>query len=168
MSSTSPDLQIVPTLVEKSIINSLKIQVSTDVKVKTNTTRQVVSNYSINCLSTLGMKSSAYTGILSLAFPEKTYLELLHRMIGEKYPAVDPNNSDGSSEILNIIYANARKDINAQGFNFEPAIPSTIVGKNLELSSSATDGNAFFFEVSSDAGAFLVILGLKGTGTKPK
>lgn len=155
------DPQIIPAIIEKSIIASLKIQVNTDVKVQTSTAKDVIKKYSIDCLSTLNMKSPDILGTLSLAFPEKTYLELLNRMIGEKYPKVDASNSDGSSEILNIIYANARKEINTKGFNFDPAIPSTVVGKQIEMSTSATDGLAYFFEASSDVGSFLVIVGLK-------
>lgn len=166
--SSVGDLKVVPEIIEKSIVSSLKIQVNTEVNVQTGTSKDVVKKYSIDCLSTLSMKSSAYVGSLNLAFPEKTYLELLNRMIGEKYPTIDASNSDGASEILNIIFANARKEINTKGFNFEPAIPSTVIGKQIALSSSATDGNSYFFETSCDAGPFLVILGLKQVSATAK
>lgn len=159
---TPLDVKVIPGHIEQSIIKSFKVQINTEVKVSTTAQKETVfKKYNFECVSTLHMKSASLIGTLSLAFPEKTYLEVLFRMIGEKYEAVDPSNSDGASEILNIIYANARKDINNDGFNFEPAIPSTITGKQLAVSSAATEGVSIFFECLSGAGQFLVILGIK-------
>jgi CheY-specific phosphatase CheX len=54
-------------------------------------------------------------------------------MIGEKHAAVTPENADACGELLNIIYASARVKINEAGFDFQPAIPTTVSGSRISL-----------------------------------
>ncbi|MFN7727770.1 MAG: chemotaxis protein CheX [Bdellovibrio sp.] len=158
----SGKIKAIPAHIDKSIVNAFHVQLSTKAQVRNLSMKpETAELYSIDCLSTLPMKSSGYAGSLSIGFPEKTYFKLIEQMLGEKIDKITVENADAASEILNIVYASARKDINEDGFDFEPSFPTAIIGQNLAMSKSALSGHGLFFQCSSDLGDFLVLLALR-------
>lgn len=156
------DVKIIPPCFTTSIQEAFRIQVSTNAKVKNITMDQaVIKNYSLECMSTMSIKAAGYVGSLCLGFSSSTYLAILEKLWGEKVAAVTPENADASSELLNIIFASARKNINEQGFSFEPALPTTVVGNNLSLAKANLQGHTLCFECESEIGNFLLLLSLK-------
>lgn len=160
-----PDISKIPGHVSKAIVNAFGVQLSCKVSaVKMSLDHSTLDKYSIDCVSTLAMRSSTVLGLLCLGFPKATFLGVVEKMIGEKAEAVTSDNSDASSEILNIVFSSARKPINEDGFDFDPAIPTTLIGSNLSLAKSNLTGQSLFFECTSEIGPFLVVLALKHKG----
>lgn len=158
----SGKIKAIPGHIDKSIVNAFRIQLSCKAQVQNLSMKpEVAQNYSIDCLSTLPMKSTNYVGSLSIGFPEKTYFKLIEQMLGEKIDQITAENADAASEILNIVYASARKNINEDGFDFEPSFPTAITGQNLIMSKSALSGHGLFFQCNSDLGEFLILLALR-------
>lgn len=159
---TSSDIKIVPVCFEKSVIKAFEIQLSSKVTVKSISMKsEATADMSIGCMSTVTIQSSSLTGALAIAFPVPTFLALLERMLDEKADAVTAENADAAGEMLNIIYATGRKDINESGFNFATAIPSTVFGQTLALSKSNLAGTALYFDCDCDLGRFVVMLSLR-------
>jgi CheY-specific phosphatase CheX len=90
----------------------------------------------LDVLSVIGLKSSDYTGSASIGFSSLTFLNILEKLLGEKATELTSENCDASGELLNIIYCSARKNINEKNLNFESAIPSTVIGKNLSIANA--------------------------------
>lgn len=107
------------------------------------------------------LQSKNLEGNLSLAFPKETFFALLKRMLDETTDEITAENSDASGEMLNIIYSTGRKEINEAGFDFTPAIPSTVFGKYLALSKSNISGIALYSDCVCDLGRFAVMLSLR-------
>lgn len=157
-----PSITIIPPLLEKSLQNAFRVMLTADAKIaRLSMDAAVIDKYRIDCLSTLSLNSSTLVGTLSLGFGSATFLALLTAMLGEPYTEITPENSDAASEMLNIVYANARKEMNEAGFDFEPAIPTTVIGSSMHLAKSNLSGQALFFEGESDLGPFLMTLSLK-------
>lgn len=160
--SNLPDSHILVCL-QQAVVDTLKTQLSCNATVSAAivqgpTARQADSAFEI--ISVMGIKSSRHIGSLAIAFPKETFLGILESMLGEKHTEISDKNSDASSEILNIIYASARAKINEGGFDFQPAIPSTICGSNIWL--PAGQFNEFVrFDCSSDRGNFLLAFAVK-------
>jgi CheY-specific phosphatase CheX len=51
-------------------------------------------------------------------------------MLGETYSELNQENMDGAGELLNIVYASARAQINQAGYDFLPALPILVSGNN--------------------------------------
>lgn len=152
----------IPPCIQTAIIDTFKIQLSTAATVKSiQMNKSDITAHSIEVMSVLGLKSPDFVGTIALGFPKETFLNVLERMLGEKHSEISPEIADACSEILNIVFSSARKNINESGFNFEPSIPSTISGQSLKLAQSSLVGNSLFFDCTSDAGSFIAILSLK-------
>lgn len=160
--TTALNITIIPPLLEKSLKNAFKVMMNADVKIaRMGMDASVATKFRIDCLSTLTLHSSTLIGTLSIGFGSPAFLGILSAMLGEPYTEITPDNSDASSELLNIVYANSRKEMNEAGFDFEPSIPTTVVGSSLQLAKSNLAGQALIFECESDFGAFLMTLSLK-------
>ena len=85
----------------------------------------------------VGVISSGFRGTISLSLSEKAFLALISKMLGEKYTAIDDENKDAIAELLNIIFGAAKKILNEEGMNIQPAIPTIVRGKNHSLSHHA-------------------------------
>ena len=165
----SVDIKKIPACVERAMIHAFKVQLSTNANVASMTMHPDPSKIgSMDCLSTIMLASTALTGSLSLGFSTPTFLKVLEKMIGETYSEITSENCDASSEILNIIYGQARREINECGFDFELGIPSTVIGKNLAIAKSNLSGQVLFFNCSSELGDFVVVLSLKVRPTTPQ
>lgn len=96
-----------------------------------------------------------FTGQVSLCFPEKVFLGLMERMLGEPFPEITPELRDGAAEILNIIYGQAKVALNQSGPPVEMAIPAVIHGDALK-SRSAGGGKVFVLPFASEVGEFRI------------
>lgn len=82
----------------------------------------------------VGVVSSGFRGTISLSLSDHAFLTLISKMLGEKYTAVDDENKDAIAELLNIIFGAAKKVLNENGMNIQPAIPTIVRGRNHSLS----------------------------------
>lgn len=165
---SNPDIKAIPPCVSSAISMTFDVQFSMAAKVKAMSMNiESIKGIEIDCLSTLSLESSKYLGTLAVGFPKHTLLKLLESMFGETFEDLTPENSDASGEILNIIYGSGRKLINEAGFDFKPALPTTVLGTGLALAKSHLTGTALFYDCLSDAGPFLVILSLKTKAPVP-
>lgn len=156
---------VIPIFLQQAIVDAFSVQLNLPAKVTVATTSAEEASRatsSLDVLSIMGVKCSGFTGSLALGFPKATFLQVLESMLGEKHDSINNQNADACSEILNIIYASARVKINNEGFDFQPAIPSTICGKEISLPSGQY--NSFMkFTCETPKGSFLMAFSLKRT-----
>lgn len=146
----------IPGFIRQAILDTFKTQASLDVNIASvATVKAGEAAGPVDCLSVMGFKSSEHTGSLSLWFPKPTFLAILERMLGEKYADINAENMDAAGEFLNIIYASARLKINQSGFDFQPAIPTTVCGKELSVVSGA-HAQVMRLNCESELGPFTV------------
>jgi CheY-specific phosphatase CheX len=146
----------IPAFIRQAILDTFKVQANLDVTIgSVATVKSSEPAGPVDCLSVLGIKSSEHTGSLSLWFPKPTFLAILERMLGEKFTDITPDNVDACGEFLNIIYASARLNINQAGFDFQPAIPTTVSGKELSVVSGA-QAQVMRLSCESELGPFTI------------
>jgi CheY-specific phosphatase CheX len=162
----SDQIKFIPVCLQNSIQEAFKVQVGESLDVTATTMsgpEAIKAASSLDLVSVMGIQCTGFVGSLSLAFPQATYLGVLEKMLGEKYTEINSENADACSELLNIIYASARKDINEKGFDFQPAIPSTISGRDVSLPLGQFTSFMRFSCVCKQ-GPFLMAFSLKRTG----
>lgn len=169
-----PDVKIIPPAIGEAVAKCFEVQLSSpppamavtleSVRGANNAPKQniaTIAKHPVDCMSTVIMQCSTLTGSLSLGFPTATFLKAFEKMLGERIEQIDSNNSDACGELLNIIFSGARRTMNEAGFDFQSAIPSTIVGKGLLLSNANLAGHVLVYDCSSEIGPFHVFLSLK-------
>lgn len=153
------DPQIIPMSIRNSIVETFHTMAQDKAEFVSVTTEDSSFAPGQGIVSLISAKSDQFNGTVALYFPAETYVPLMNKILGETQNAITDGNADGASEFLNIIYASARNKINEAGFNFVPAIPSTLKGQNLELPKSG-GAKLTKFNCKCSFGPFLVAISL--------
>lgn len=103
----------------------------------------------------IAMNSDAYLGSMAITFTAKCYLEIINAMIGESYVVIDDSNKRAVGEFCNQIFSGAKRKLNENGHNIQPAIPMVVSGKDHTLQHSA-DGYVFVIEFTTIHGPFWI------------
>jgi chemotaxis protein CheX len=93
----------------------------------------------VDIAGTVGIWSDKFKGSIYVCFPEKTYLLIMGKMLGEEYTSITSDIEDGAGEMMNIIFGFAKKVLNERGHNLEKALPGVIVGGGLKVSQVGKD-----------------------------
>ena len=129
---------IIPKSLMEAILSSFQVQATTAVELLGATAIAPGRDPHIDIAATIGIRSSGYSGILALCFPQATFLGVINKMLAEQYQAINEENSDAAGELLNIIYGSARVKFNDGGHDFSPAIPTVVFGNDINISHGST------------------------------
>ena len=102
----------------------------------------------------IGLTGSA-TGSLALSFTEGAICKIVSNMLGEDINIVNDNIKDAVGEITNMISGVARKNLEAEGFYIQAAIPTVVAGKNHSI-SHVMGGPSLIIPFEIDEGTFVV------------
>ena len=111
----------------------------------------------------IAMNSDRFIGSFAICLQESLALKIYENMIGTALPSINDDIKDAVSELTNVIFGTAKRDLNADGHTISPAIPSVISGKGHEIRHSAT-GVCFTVPFESPYGACIVecVISMKG------
>lgn len=102
----------------------------------------------------IGLTGSA-TGSLAVSFSEEAILKIVSNMLGENIKTMDSDIKDAVGEITNMISGVARKNLEAEGFNIQAAIPTVVSGKNHSI-AHVLGGPSLIIPFEIDDGTFVV------------
>jgi CheY-specific phosphatase CheX len=156
-----------PAFLRKAIGDTFGIQIGlpVDLDIREIDGTTAPQEISVDCMSVLGLQSDKFQGTVAIGFPKASFLAILEKMVGEVHAEIDVSNSDASGEILNIIYGDFRKKLNALGYEFQPAIPSTVLGTGMSLFQNKAQ-YVLSVKGSSSLGPFVVSLTLMAVAPK--
>lgn len=103
----------------------------------------------------IGLVSEAFCGSVVISFPEKTFLAVMSRMLGENYQSISPELESGAGELTNIIFGQAKISLNEKGYGIKTALPSVVTGKDHSL-ASAVKGVTVVVPFKTEVGDFFV------------
>jgi chemotaxis protein CheX len=103
----------------------------------------------------IGLVSESFSGNVVISFPKQTFLNIMSKMLGETYPDLTPELTDGAAELLNIIFGQAKIALNAKGYGIKTALPSVVSGKDHAVHTK-TGGTSVVVPFESDSGNFFV------------
>ncbi len=102
-----------------------------------------------------GMVGEKAKGSLAISFTEEAILSIASRMLGEEISSMDETIADVVGEITNIVVGGTKRALVEQGYTFDMAIPSTVIGKDHSI-FHRTDGPIMIVPFETDAGKFFV------------
>jgi chemotaxis protein CheX len=103
----------------------------------------------------IGMVGEQTRGSMAISFTESAILHVASQMLGEKLERIDETVSDMVGEITNMVTGGAKKLLAEQGYTFDMAIPTTVVGKNHTIRHK-TVGPAVIVPFKTSAGNFFI------------
>lgn len=118
-------------------IETLKIQAQIEAKAGAPFKKAARDSLSGDISGVIGLVSDHFTGSVVISFPEKTFLAIINKMLGENYTQLTPEIQDGAAELTNIIFGFAKRDLNEKGYGIKMAIPSVVSGKDHSISNNS-------------------------------
>jgi chemotaxis protein CheX len=103
----------------------------------------------------IGIVSESFNGAVIISFPEKTFLKVMSGMLGEEYTEVTKEIVDGTGEIINMIFGQAKVVLNEKGYGIKTALPSVVSGKDHSLTTK-TNGPVVIVPFESNVGDFFI------------
>lgn len=103
----------------------------------------------------VAMNSSKFVGSMAVCFQKDCYLSIVGRMLGETYEELDEEIQDAIGELCNQIFGLTKLELNKQGNDIQPAIPSVVVGQNHTL-RHMIPGVCLAVKFKTDVGTFVV------------
>lgn len=96
--------------------------------------KQDSDSTSVDLAGVLSFSSEKYTGIVTLCFGSEVFLKLYEKITGEKHQEINDEIEDAAGELLNIIYGQARIELNQLDNGiFGKAIPTVLAGSGLKV-----------------------------------
>jgi len=139
---------------------TLKVQCSVEASAGKPFYKGQEEQKSVEIAGIIGLASKVFAGSIAICFPKNVFLMVMSRMMGEEYTEINDEVRDGASELLNIIYGQAKKVLNEKGYGIEKAIPTVINGNDLKthymtkdkviVLPFTTDNGDFYIEISAE------------------
>lgn len=136
-------------------IHVLKVQAQTEAKAGQVYMKKPGDQLVGDISGVIGIVSDTFTGSVLISFPEKTFLKVLSRMLGDEITVIDKDSSDGAGELTNMIFGQAKLSLNEKGYGIKTAIPSVVTGKDHHL-KGLTQGPVMVLPFETDIGKFFV------------
>ncbi len=103
----------------------------------------------------IGMIGEKTRGSLALTFTGAAIRFITSRMLGEEQTALDETVADMVGEITNMVTGGAKRVLSEQGYSFDLAIPTTIIGKD-HMIYHKTHGPIIVIPFEVDGGKFFI------------
>lgn len=102
----------------------------------------------------IGLTGSA-AGSLALSFSEGAILKIVSNMLGEDIKTINGDIKDAVGEITNMVSGVARKNLEAEGFYVQAAIPTVVSGKDHSI-AHVMGGPSLIIPFEINEGVFVV------------
>ena len=81
----------------------------------------------------INLTCSSFSGTISLCFQKDVFLKTYEALVGESHDSINDEVKDAAGELLNMIYGQAKTELNKKGYQLEKALPTVVAGEGLEL-----------------------------------
>ncbi|MEO5357410.1 MAG: chemotaxis protein CheX [Nitrospirae bacterium YQR-1] len=106
------------------------------------------------------------SGSIAITFTEQAILHIASKMLGEEMKEMNDEISDMVGEITNMVSGGGRKVLAEDGYKFNMATPTTIVGKNHTITHKSK-GKIVLVPFETTAGPFFVEICFDDENNKP-
>lgn len=114
----------------KATLSTFEVQCQTKLTAgKPHLKQKETSNLAI--VGVLTLDSEKLNGKISLCFSQKVFLEIYNKMFSEMHAEITDEIQDAAAELLNMIYGQAKVELNQVGHTFQRAFPSVVTGAKL-------------------------------------
>lgn len=124
----------------QSVVDVLKLQTSTEVKVLKPKLKSEYPVISFDIVAVISLQSDQFQGTIALCFPKPTYLRIYNSMLGESATEITEENRDAAGELLNMIFGMAKsKLMNDKQLSIQKAIPTVLSGEKITMQANSSE-----------------------------
>jgi chemotaxis protein CheX len=134
-------------------LETLKVQCSSSAQAGKPFIKGQGPTITTDIAAVIGLTSAAFSGSIAICFPQVVFLTIMERMLGEKNSTITKELEDGASELLNIIFGQAKRNLNQKGYAIQKAIPTIIRGQELQV-RHLTPSSTLVLPFQLDVGTF--------------
>lgn len=142
-----------------STIETLKTQCNVELKALKPFLSTTRPNVKGDIIGLITIKSESFNGVIAISMPEQTFLFAMGKMVCDTFTEITDEVASGATELLNIIYGNAKQNLNSQGYKLQKVIPSVIRGRGVSL-TNITSSPTLIIPFETEAGVFHIEIGL--------
>lgn len=136
-------------------LNTLKVQCGMEARPGKPFRKAGEEGVIVDIAGVIGITSPSFKGSISIAFPAKTFLGIMEKMLGEKFETITKDVEDGAGELLNMIYGAAKTVLNTKGYALEKALPSVVTGRGVHV-RQLTAAPIIVVPFETEVGAFQI------------
>jgi CheY-specific phosphatase CheX len=115
----------------------------------------------VSISASVNMISEELTGTLLFAFPQKTFLSITSKVLGEEFENISDENADFAGEILNMCFGASKTKLSqVKSVVLQPSIPSVVRGVDLKPAVS-TNHTRVGLMFGTEFGKFFAVLSFK-------
>ncbi len=145
-------------------LHTLKVQCNYPVVAEKARLLQPTDNLPVTICGIIGLVSNVFRGTVTLCLTDEVFLGMMSGMFNEKMDVITKELSDGTGEILNIIFGTAKTTLTNEGLSVEKAIPTVVRGVDIKV-NSLTGGNPTIVVPFTGAnGSFQLLISLDQKG----
>lgn len=112
-------------------------------------------------MGVLSLVSKVFQGSIALCFPATLFLVVCSKLFEEKQPTITGENAEVTGELLNLIFAQAKRMLNEkEGYQIQKAIPTVIHGSAIAIRHMSKDA-AVVLPFDTDAGPLYLEISLE-------
>jgi len=100
--------------------------------------------------------------LLAVSFTKPVIFELTKRLVGIEPTEIDDGVEDLVGDITNMVYGGAKTILDAEGYNFDMAIPNVIQELDLDI-DFPQDYMVAAVTFTTEVGEFYVMISFEGT-----
>lgn len=108
----------------------IEVQCHTSAKPSVPKIREKVPE-NVAIVGMMELESRGSRGRFLLSMNREAFFEVYQNMLGDKIESIGKDESDAVGEIVNIIYGQAKIDLNRRGFAFDRAFPTVFFGDKI-------------------------------------
>lgn len=90
----------------------------------------------VDITGVLAITSPFFKGHIAISFKKPVYESIIEKIMQESHSKLDPHDTNGAAEIINIIFGQTKAILNQKGYSIERAVPSVLTGKNNNLKNN--------------------------------
>lgn len=134
--------------------NTLAVQAETEIQPLKPFVKEGSGPYQVSIAGVISLISDHFSGSITLCFPAETFLAIYNKMFDEEHTEINEEIEDAAGEILNIIYGQAKAELNDQkGYQLKKAIPTVLTADKLKIRQQGP-GPVVVLPFDSQAGKF--------------
>ncbi len=141
-------------------LETLKVQCSSPATAEKPFLKGKGAEIVVDIAAVIGLTSQAFNGSIAICFPEIVFLSIMGRMLGETYTVITQELEDGASELLNIIFGQAKKVLNEKNYAIQKAIPTIIRGRDIVV-KHLTQSPTIVLPFHTEAGTFHIEIAIQ-------
>ena len=133
---------------------AFEVQCNTPIELKNpHIKKESLASMALGSLVTL--VSPKFRGTVALLFPKEVFLKIYGNLFDEEPKEITSDMEDAAAEVLNIVYGQAKTELNEKGYDLPRAFPQVLTGEQIQRQATRLE-KTMVLPLTCTAGMFYI------------